>query len=897
MHRLVTAGRSRLTRPTGPTRRLHLTPRETDHLLLHNAGRLAQHRLARGLKLNVVESRALIAMQMMELIRNGSQRTVGDIQRDGRISTLMSIGGQLLGRNQVMAHVPQLVREVQIEATFPDGTKLLTIHDPIGNEDGDLALALEGSFLPVPDVSVFKTEADADREEEGSMCPGQVLVSPSLGEIEINKPADLSPEEGESSLPHLIEIPVTNTGDRPIQVGSHYPFLETNPALQFDRRLSLGRRLNVPSGASVRFEPGETKTVTLVQLGGKQNVVCGNGLTGGIATPDKWPDIERKMDGKFGNAPLQGVQVPEGKPYTISRLAYADAYGPTTGDRILLGDTSLLARIEKDHTHYGDECKFGGGKSLREGMGQMTSVSASLALDTVITNAIIVDAKLGIVKADIGIKGNKIHNIGKAGNPDTMNNVTLTPGKEMIVGPTTDVIAGEKMIVTAGGVDTHIHFICPQQCDEAIASGVTTMFGGGTGPSAGTSATTCTPGPGHVEMMLRATDDLPLNFGFSGKGNTSDANSLKDVLRAGAAGFKLHEDWGTTPSAIDACLKLADEHDVQITIHTDTLNESGYVDDTLRAIGGRTIHAYHTEGAGGGHAPDIMKIVKEGNVLPSSTNPTRPFTRNTIDEHLDMLMVCHHLDPSIPEDVAFAESRIRPETIAAEDILHDLGALSMISSDSQAMGRVGEVITRTWQTADKMKKQLGPLEEDASKANPDGPDDNERILRYVAKYTINPAIAHGMSHLIGSVEPGKLADLVLWKTSTFGAKPEMVIKGGTIAWAQMGDPNASIPTPQPVYMRPMFGARPRVAGDGGGTCIAFVSEMAVASGVRDRLSLGKEVAAVVGTRNVSKADMVRNYSTPDVSINPETFEVVADGKRLWCDPLDKVPLAQRYFFF
>jgi urease len=664
----------------------------------------------------------------------------------------------------------------------------------------------------------------------------------------------------------------------------------------------LGRRLNVPSGASVRFEPGERKTITLVSLGGSANVVCGNGLTGGIADASRWDEIEGRMnarEGGYGNVVVESsIGAPEGRPNVVTRSAYADSYGPTTGDRVRLGDTSLIARIERDHTCYGDECKFGGGKSLREGMGQMTSASSSLALDTVITNAMIIDARLGIIKADIGIKGNRIHNIGKAGNPDTMDGVTLTPGMEMIVGPTTDVIAGEKMIVTAGGVDTHIHFICPQQCDDAIASGVTTMFGGGTGPSAGTSATTCTPSPSAMEMMLRATDDMPLNFGFSGKGNTSDSSTLIDTLRSGAAGFKLHEDWGTTPSAIDACLNFADDHDVQVTIHTDTLNESGYVNDTLRAIGGRTIHAYHTEGAGGGHAPDIMKIVSEANVLPSSTNPTRPFTRNTIDEHLDMLMVCHHLDPSIPEDVAFAESRIRAETIAAEDILHDLGALSMISSDSQAMGRVGEVITRTWQTADKMKKQLGPLSEDAASAShPDGPDDNARILRYVAKYTINPAIAHGMSHMIGSIEPGKFADLVLWKPSTYGAKPEMVVKGGTIAWAQMGDPNASIPTPQPVYMRPMFGARARVAGDGGGTSIAFVSGMAVSDGIKERLGLGKEVAAVVGTRNIGKADMVRNDATPDVSINPETFEVVVDGKRLWCDPVEKIPLAQRFFLF
>jgi urease len=854
-----------------------------------------------------------------EMVRNGSFPTIDGppsadgssstiIQREGTVSSLMQVGTQLLGRNQVLPGVTSLVSEVQVEATFPDGTKLLTVHNPIGREDGNLVLALEGSFLPVPDVSIFDrrrtsattaatttTDDDDDDYGDSTVIPGQMLISPTLPDIEINPSRS------------LIELCVTNTGDRPIQVGSHYPFLETNAALVFDRKLSLGRRLNVPSGASVRFEPGERKTVTLVSLGGNNNVVCGNGLTGGVASMANWPEIEKRMnvrDGGYGNVVTttgssSSVAVPPGKANIISRSAYADAYGPTVGDCVRLGDTTLLARIEKDYTHYGDECKFGGGKSLREGMGQMTSVSASLALDTVITNAMIIDAKLGIIKADIGIKGNRIHNIGKAGNPDTMNGVTLTPGLEMIVGPTTEVIAGEKMIVTAGGVDTHIHFICPQQCDDAIASGITTMYGGGTGPSAGTSATTCTPSPSAMEMMLRATDDMPLNFGFSGKGNTSDASTLIDTLNAGAAGFKLHEDWGTTPMAINACLDFADQHDVQITIHTDTLNESGYVNDTLKAIAGRTIHAYHTEGAGGGHAPDIMKIVQEDNVLPSSTNPTRPFTRNTIDEHLDMLMVCHHLDSSIPEDVAFAESRIRAETIAAEDILHDLGALSMISSDSQAMGRVGEVITRTWQTADKMKKQLGTLTEDtkASGAHPDGPDDNARILRYVAKYTINPAVAHGMSHMIGSIEPGKFADLVLWKPATFGAKCEMVIKGGTIAWAQMGDPNASIPTPQPVYMRPMFGARARVAGDGGGTAIAFVSGMSVNNGIKERLGLGKEVEAVIGTRNIGKADMVWNSATPDVTIDPETFEVVANGKRLWCDPVDKVPLSQRFFLF
>ena len=498
---------------------------------------------------------------------------------------------------------------------------------------------------------------------------------------------------------------------------------------------------------------------------------------------------------------------------------------------------------------------------------------------------------MGIVKADIGIKGSLIAGIGKAGNPDTMDGV----GEGMVVGATTDVIAGEKLIVTAGGIDTHVHYICPQQIDDAVASGLTTMFGGGTGPSAGTSATTCTPAPSQFGMMLKATDGLPLNFGFSGKGNTSDASVLVDCLEAGAAGFKLHEDWGTTPSSIDACLGFADEHDIAVTIHTDTLNESGFVDDSIAAMKGRTIHTYHTEGAGGGHAPDIIKIVSHENVLPSSTNPTRPFTVNTMDEHLDMLMVCHPLDSSIPEDVAFAESRIRSETIAAEDILHDTGAISIVSSDSQAMGRVGEVITRTWQTACKMRCQRGALPEDEGTGN-----DNTRVKRYLAKYTINPAITHGLSEHIGSIAAGKLADLVLWKPALFGAKPEQIVKGGAIAWAQMGDPNASIPTPQPVSMRPMFGHAETGVGCAPGTnsrSLAFVSRAAADAGVGESLGLTKAVAPVTGCRTVTKRDMVLNDHLPDVTVDPETFEVTADGEVLDCEPWEKVPLAQKYFFF
>jgi len=807
--------------------------------------------------LNYPEAIALITMQMLERMRTGNDS----------VSSLMSLGQELLGTSLVMPGVASMIKDVQIEGTFPDGTKLLTVHSPIATVDGNLELALEGSFLPIPDKSLFVNVTNAD----APYSPGQVMVD-ATEDITIN-----------ANRP-LVEMTVINTGDRPIQVGSHYAFVETNGALLFDRELAIGKRLNVPAGASVRFEPGETKTITLVELGGTQHVVSGQRLTDGVCDKDRYEEImDRVKQAGIVTAPSSEIFV--GTPYTMNRSAYADMYGPTVGDRVVLGDTSLVIRVEKDHSVYGDECKFGGGKTLREGMGQATGIHAADALDVVITNALIVDSVLGIIKADVGIKGTSIVGIGKAGNPDMMQGVDAN----MIVGATTDVIAGEKLILTAGGIDTHIHFICPQQINDAIASGITTMFGGGTGPSAGTSATTCTPAPSQVEMMLQATDEYPLNFGFSGKGNTSDPHVLLDVLKAGAAGFKLHEDWGTTPSAIRSALEFADEHDVAITIHTDTLNESGFVDDSIAAMEGRTIHTYHTEGAGGGHAPDIIKLVQEDYVLPSSTNPTRPFTKNTIDEHLDMLMVCHHLDSSIPEDVAFAESRIRAETIAAEDILHDLGAISMMSSDSQAMGRIGEVIMRTWQTADKMKSQRGPLPEDD---NHD--DDNHRVKRYLAKYTINPAITHGMAHVVGSVEVGKMADLVLWKPGLFGVKPEMVIKGGTIAYAQMGDPNASIPTPQPVMMRPMFGAMGKAVG---GTSVAFVSSAAAAEGVGETYGLSKKVIGVKGCRNLGKKDMVWNDATPRITVDPETFVVTADGVHLTCAPVDKVPLAQKYFFF
>jgi urease subunit alpha len=569
--------------------------------------------------------------------------------------------------------------------------------------------------------------------------------------------------------------------------------------------------------------------------------------------------------------------------HRIDRRYYADIYGPTTGDRVRLGDTNLFAEVEADATVYGDECKFGGGKVLRDGMGQGSGVPDEQALDCVITNALIVDWT-GIRKADVGIKGGRIAGIGKAGNPDVMAGVP----DNLVVGVGTEAIAGEGMILTAGGIDTHIHFICPQQVYEALASGVTTFIGGGTGPATGTNATTCTPGSSHIELMLQATDALPMNFGFLGKGNTSRPEGLGEQIASGAIGLKLHEDWGTTPAAIDTSLSIADLYDVQIALHTDTLNESGYVDDSIAAFKGRTIHTYHTEGAGGGHAPDIIRVCGEANVLPSSTNPTKPYTINTLDEHLDMLMVCHHLDRNIPEDVAFAESRIRGETMAAEDVLHDLGAISMMSSDSQAMGRVGEVICRTWQTAHKMREQRGRFSEEQ------GDNDNLRIRRYVAKYTINPAIAHGIAHEVGSVEVGKLADLVLWKPAFFGAKPELVIKGGFIAWAQMGDANASIPTPQPLMMRPMFGAYGRAVGS---TSLAFVSQASLDASTVQRYGLTKRLAAVRGCRGIGKREMKLNDALPKITVDPETYTVTADGEVLRAEPARVVPLAQRYWLF
>ncbi|XP_028053691.1 urease isoform X4 [Camellia sinensis] len=800
---------------------MKLTPSEVEKLMLHDAGYLAQKRLARGLRLNYTEAVALIATQILEFVRDG----------DKTVAELMDIGKQLLGRKQVLPAVPHLLHSVRVEGTFPDGTKLITIHDAIASENGNLELALDGSFLPVPSLDKFLPIVD-DR------IPGELRYG--AGCITLN--------HGRKA----VTLKVTNTGDRPIQ-------------------------------------PGDTKSVTLVRIGGKQVIRGGNNIADGpvddanVTSVMKAVHTREFRHSEEPNASEGAITEGGSFTYTISREAYANMYGPTVGDKVRLGDTDLFAEIENDFAVYGDECVFGGGKVIRDGMGQASGYPAADCLDTVITNALIIDYA-GIFKADIGIKGSVIVALGKAGNPDVMDGVS----DNMIIGVNTEVIAGEGMIVTAGAIDCHVHFICPQLAYEAISSGITTLVGGGTGPADGTRATTCTPAASHMKLMLQSTDDLPLNFGFTGKGNGAKPEGLHEIIKAGAMGLKLHEDWGTTPAVIDNSLTVAEQYDVQVNIHADTLNESGFVEHTIAAFKDRTIHAYHSEGAGGGHAPDIIKVCGVKNVLPSSTNPTRPFTSNTIDEHLDMLMVCHHLDKDIPEDVAFVESRIRAETIAAEDILHDMGAISIISSDSQAVGRIGEVVSRTWQTAHKMKLLRGSIESSGSD------NDNLRIKRYVAKYTINPAIANGFSEFVGSVEAGKLADLVIWKPSFFGAKPEMVIKGGTIAWANMGDPNASIPTPEPVIMRPMFGAFGKA---GSSNSIAFVSKVAIENEIKALYGLNKRVEAVGNVRKLTKLDMKLNDALPNIKVDPETYTVTADDVVLTCTAATTVPLSRNYFLF
>ncbi|OAL47324.1 urease [Pyrenochaeta sp. DS3sAY3a] len=839
---------------------MQLCPKELDKLVISQLGLLAQRRLARGVKLNHAEAAALIANNLQELIRDGNH-TVAD---------LMSIGKTMLGRRHVLPSVVSSLAELMVEGTFRTGTYLVTVHHPVSSDDGDLEKALYGSFLPIPSNDMFPLP-EASVYEDHKQSGAIIAVKGEAGRITLN--------EGRKR----IKLKVKSMGDRPIQVGSHYHFIETNPQLHFDRVRAHGFRLDIPAGTSVRFEPGDTKTVTLVQIAGNQIIRGGNRLASGFIGDLSVAEgiADRMKAGGFLHEPEPLGDAVHIDFCTMEREAYISMFGPTTGDLVRLGATDLWIKVEKDMTKYGDECAFGGGKTLREGMGQAGGVSDKGSLDTVITNALIIDWT-GIYKADIGIKDGIIVGIGKAGNPDVMDGVH----PDLIVGSCTDVIAGEHNIVTAGGFDTHIHFICPQQAQEAIASGITTMLGGGTGPSTGTNATTCTPGKTHIRQMLQAIDELPVNYGITGKGNDSDLRPLQQQAEAGVCGLKLHEDWGTTPAAIDACLTVCDEYDIQTLIHTDTLNESGFVEQTIAAFKNRTIHTYHTEGAGGGHAPDIISVVEHDNVLPSSTNPTRPYTRNTLDEHLDMLMVCHHLSRNIPEDVAFAESRIRAETIAAEDVLHDLGAISMMSSDSQAMGRCGEVILRTWNTAHKNKVQRGTLKEDEGTGA-----DNFRVKRYISKYTINPAIAQGMGHLIGSIEVGKVADLVVWTPRNFGVKPKLIVKSGFCAYALMGDPNASIPTVEPIIMRPMFA--PLVPS----SSITFVSQASISSGVVKSYGLRKRVEAVKNCRNIGKKDMKFNDTRPKMKVDPERYTVEADGMVCTAEPAEVLPLTQEYFVY
>ena len=677
-----------------------------------------------------------------------------------------------------------------------------------------------------------------------------------------------------------IKLKVSNTGDRPIQVGSHTHFSEANKALEFDREKSLGFHLNVPSGTSVRFEPGEAKHVEVVEFGGTKTIFGFSGLVSGDLESKREEAVKNINENNFKNISenIEG----ESNSLEIPRNRYVELFGPTVGDKVRLADTDLVIEIEKDMIKYGDELVFGGGKSARDGLGQASGVLREESADLVITNAMIIDPILGIIKADIGIKDGKILGVGNAGNPNVMDDI------DIVVSSNTEIISGEHTICTPGTIDSHIHFISPQQAIDAICNGITTMIGGGTGPADGTNATTCTPGEWNIHKMIEAVEEYPLNFGFLCKGNDSLEDALLEQVKAGACGLKLHEDWGTTPATINSALNVADKTDTQVAIHTDTLNECGYVDDTIKAIAGRAIHTYHTEGAGGGHAPDIMKIAGEANILPSSTNPTRPYTVNTLQEHLDMMMVCHHLNPSVPEDVSFAESRIRAETIAAEDVLHDIGAISMMSSDSQAMGRIGEVTTRNWQTADKMRKMKGGLPEET------GDSDNLRVKRYIAKITINPAITHGISTYVGSLEPGKIADIVIWTPQFFGIKPKMIIKGGFIAYALMGDPNASIPTTEPVYYRPMFGALGKAKQT---TSVTFTSQLALDNKLEEKLKIQKKLVPVKNCRNIGKKDMLYNDKTPKIEVDPETYEVKVDGEIATVDPAEKLSLARLYSLY
>ncbi|KAL4889572.1 hypothetical protein BDV59DRAFT_210257 [Aspergillus ambiguus] len=827
---------------------MQLIHRELDKLAIAQAGLLAQRRLARGVKLNCAEA---------TMMRDGEQTA----------SELMSIGKHILGRRHVLPAVVATLTVLQVEGTFTTGTHLVTVDQPISSEDGDIALALYGSFLPIPQESCFPSYSES--EYEVSRMPGAIL--PGEGKIELNAGRKRT------------QLSVTNKGDRPIQIGSHFHFIESNPELDFDRIKAYGYHLDIPAGTSTRFEPGDTKTVTLTQISGLKTIKGGSSIaTGTIDLSHTNAVLRRLQEEGFRHTP-EATIIDRQKidPFKMDRLTYALMYGPTFGDSIRLGSTDLWVTIERDYTAHGDECTFGGGKTLRDGIGQAAGRSDDECADLVLVNALVIDWS-GIFKADIGVKDGVIVGIGKAGNPDVMDGVNPA----LIVGSNTDIIAAEGKIITAGGIDTHVHYICPQQADEAISSGVTTMFGGGTGPTTASVAANCTPSKNYIRMMMQALDKLPVNYGVIGKGSDTGKPGLHDQCNAGVASLKLHEDWGCTPSAIDSCLSVCEQHDIQCQIHSDSLNESGFVERTAAAFKGRTVHAYHIEGAGGGHAPDMISLVQHANVLPSSTNPTKPYTCNTVDEHLDMVMSCHHLSKNIPEDISFAESRIRAETIAAEDILHDTGAISIMSSDSQAMGRCGEVVVRTWNLAHKNKVERGRLPEDEGSGA-----DNHRVKRYISKYTINPALAQGISHVVGSVEVGKLADLVIWEPANFGTKPFQILKKGFIASSQMGDPNASISTVQPIIARPMFAALlPSCS-------LMFVSKAGLENGSVSSYNLKKQIEIVKNTRTVTKLDMKFNNATPKMEVDPERFTVVADGMECKAEAATSLPLTHQCFIY
>lgn len=837
---------------------MHYTPREVERLIFSQAGRLAQRRLANGKKLNHLEATALISTVLQEVIHDENHS----------VSYLMDLGKRILGRRHVHPSVVGTLKQMQVEGTFETGTHLITVHHPVSTDDGDFKMALYGSFLPAPLVDPFPPINEADFHPLA--MPGAVRPAES-GDIILNP-----------GRPR-VTLTVTNKGTRAAYIGSHFHFMETNPDLEFDREKAYGYHLDIPAGEFLCFEPGHSQPVTLVQIGGSKVIQGGSGHAKGPFDPSRSAEILQQLqEAGYRHLPEETTEKNEAEPCSVDRAQYASSYGPTTGDLVRLASTDLWIKIEKDYTVYGDECTVGCGKTLRDGMGAASGRADSECLDLAIINAVIIDWT-GIFKADIGVKDGSIVAIGKAGNPATMDGVS----ENMVVGSNTDIIDAGGKIVTAGGIDTHVHNICPQQANEALSSGITTLFGGGTGPSTSSTAVNGTASKRYIKQMMQACDQLPLNFGLVGKGSDSEKVGLQDQINAGVVALKLHEDFGCTPSTIDNCLNVCEEQDIQCHIHTDGLNEAGFLEHTAAIFKGRSIHVYHVEGAGGGHAPDVIKLVEYSNVLPSSTTPTMPYTTNTIDEHIDMAANCHRLSKDNPDDVSFLKNRIREETISAEDILHDFGAISIMSSDSQAMGRSADVLTCTWKAAHKNKLQRGPLPEDEGTGA-----DNYRVKRYISKYTINPALTQGISHVIGSVEAGKLADLVIWDPAEFGTKPFQVLKKGFITFAQMGDPNGAVADVEPLIARPMYGAlHPE-------SSVMFVSQASAAEGGDvHSYNLRKQIEVVKNCRTVTKHDLKYNDATPKIEVDPKTLVVSCESMELKSKPASSLPLTRESFLY